>query len=129
MLKLAQLNGLEKWPGGGAFAHPAGLTRGAFEQLFGTGGREFDRQKSKKSNAPGVARVGMLRLQIDRCIKCPVWSHHSLSSARLPVRKSQIKSLVFLLRLVPAPQASFPSRLSNLQILVRVVLFAAELIF
>ena len=57
-LKLAQLNGVKKWPGGGAFAHPAGLTRGAFEQLFGTGGREFDRQKSKNSNAPGVARWG-----------------------------------------------------------------------
>ena len=37
MLKLAQLNGLEKWPGGGAFAHPAGLTRGAFEQILELG--------------------------------------------------------------------------------------------
>ena len=38
------------------FAHPAGLTCGAFEQLFGTGGRIFDRQKSKNSNARRVAR-------------------------------------------------------------------------
>ena len=29
---------------GGAFAHPAGLICGAFEQLFGTGGRESDCQ-------------------------------------------------------------------------------------
>ena len=42
-----------QWPRGGAFAYPAGLTYGAFEQLFGTGGQEFDRQKSKSSNAPG----------------------------------------------------------------------------
>ena len=45
-----------------------GLT---FEQLFGTSGREFDRQKSKNSNAWGFARGwgwGLLRLQIDRCI-------------------------------------------------------------
>ena len=31
-------------------AHPAGFTCGAYEQLFGTGGREFDRQKLKNSN-------------------------------------------------------------------------------
>ena len=35
-----------------------GLTCGAFEHLFGTGGREFDRQKSKNSNAREVARFG-----------------------------------------------------------------------
>ena len=40
---------------GGAFAHPAGLTCEALEQLFGTGGRELDCQKSKHSNARGVA--------------------------------------------------------------------------
>ena len=28
---------------GGAFAHPTGLTHGAFEQSFGPGGGEFDR--------------------------------------------------------------------------------------
>ena len=41
---------------------------GAFEQLFGTGAREFDRQILKNSNAqgggPGV---------IDRCIRCTYW--------------------------------------------------------
>ena len=41
-------------PGGGAFAHPVGLTFGAFEQLFATGGGKFDRRKSKSLNAPGV---------------------------------------------------------------------------
>ena len=59
MLKLAQLNGLEKWPGGGAFAHPAGLTRGAFEQLFGTGGREFDRQIRKIQMPRGFPGAGV----------------------------------------------------------------------
>ena len=43
---------------GGAFVHPAGLICGAFEQLFGTGGRECDRQKSKNSNVRGVDRGG-----------------------------------------------------------------------
>ena len=62
ILKLAQLNGLEKWPGGGAFAHPAGLTRGAFEQLFGTGGREFLQPKIPRGLPGGGG--GMLRLQI-----------------------------------------------------------------
>ena len=37
-----------------AFAHPVGLTCGAFEQLFGTGGWEFDCQKLKNSNAWGL---------------------------------------------------------------------------
>ena len=49
---------IKKRPGGGAFAYPAGLTCGAFEQRFGTAGREFDRQKSKNSNTPGVACWG-----------------------------------------------------------------------
>ena len=31
--------------GDGAFAHPGGRTCGAFEQLFGTVGGEFDHQK------------------------------------------------------------------------------------
>ena len=38
------------WHGGGAFAHPVGLTSGAFEQLFATGGGEFDHRKSTISN-------------------------------------------------------------------------------
>ena len=72
---------LNKWPEGGAFAHPAGLTCGAFEQLFGTGGWEFDRQKSKKSNARGVARwggcwgyklIGALGTTLDQ--RRPMWS-------------------------------------------------------
>ena len=48
-------------------AHPVGLTCGALEQLFGTGGRKFGRQKSKNSNPRGDVK----RLQIDRCIQ--VW--------------------------------------------------------
>ena len=66
-----------------------GLT---FGQLFGTGGREFDRQKSKNSNARAVARGGgrgegggMLRLQIDRCIisnNCSVLHGWSIVSVR-----------------------------------------------
>ena len=44
---------VKKMPRGGAFAHPAGLTCGAFEQFFGTGGREFDRQKLKNSKGEG----------------------------------------------------------------------------
>ena len=55
----------KKWPRGGAFAHPVGFTCGAFEQLFRAGGREFDRQKSKNSNARGVAR-GRGDVEVDR---------------------------------------------------------------
>ena len=29
---------IKKCPRGGAFAHPTGLTCGAFEEIFGTGG-------------------------------------------------------------------------------------------
>ena len=50
----------EKWPRGGAFAHPVGFMCGAFEQLFRAGG-----QKSKNSNAQGVAR-GRGDVEVDR---------------------------------------------------------------
>ena len=46
----------------GVFTHPAGLTCGAFEQLFGTGVRQFDRQNSKNSNPGWVAREGDQRV-------------------------------------------------------------------
>ena len=52
-----------------------GLTCGAFEQHFGTGGQEFDCQISKSSNTrglPGGRGGGMLMLQIDRCITVPL---------------------------------------------------------
>ena len=45
-----KLNG-EKMPQG-AFAHPVGLTCGAFEQLFGTGGQELT-AKNRKIQMPG----------------------------------------------------------------------------
>ena len=51
---LAQLNVKKKWPSGGAFAHPAGRTCGAFEQLLGTVGGECDHQKSEKFKYRGV---------------------------------------------------------------------------
>ena len=52
-----------------AFAHPTGLTCGAFEQRFRPRGGEFDRRKKEKFKCPGVCPGGgMLMLQIDRCI-------------------------------------------------------------
>ena len=58
-----------------------GLT---FEHLYGTGGREFDSQKSKNSNArglPGGGGGGMLRLQIDRCIRyCKLYPYQTATT-------------------------------------------------
>ena len=51
--RVQSLHGILECPRGGALAHPVGLTCGAFEQRFGTGGWEFDCQKSKSSNARG----------------------------------------------------------------------------
>ena len=57
------INGKKKCPRGGVFAHPASLTCGAFEQLFGTGWREFDPQNRKIQMPGGLPWWG---LQIDR---------------------------------------------------------------
>ena len=44
------------------------LIGGAFEQLFCPEGREFERSNLQKFKCPGVARGGMLKFRIDRCI-------------------------------------------------------------
>ena len=57
---------------------------GTFEQLFGLGEENLTTENKKKSNAWGGARqgVGMLMLQIDRCI-----------SSTTPSSPSRIKDL------------------------------------
>ena len=52
----------------GAFDHLKWTYSGAFERLFGPGEENLTNTNSKSSNAPGVARGGMLNLQFDRYI-------------------------------------------------------------
>ena len=59
---------LKKWPGGGAFAHPAGLTCGAFEQLLELGDGNLTAENRKIQMPGGLPGGDMLRLHIDRCI-------------------------------------------------------------
>ena len=48
----------KSFPGVGAFDHLEWTYDGAFEQLFGLGRGEFEKNFSKNSNARGVARGG-----------------------------------------------------------------------
>ena len=66
-LKNMVLHQRSPW-GAGAFDHLKWTYGGAFERLFGPGEGNLTNANSKSSNAPGVARGGMLNLQFDRYI-------------------------------------------------------------